>query len=553
MRPTTARAVVARAVWLLAAAAAMHPMPRSDGAAAALAAGAGASPLPRVRLRLRGGSSRGLAAAQAVELAVAPQEAAAALASCAPSDMASFESPAAVNKALAAMPAVPPPARASLLPALLRSALGRAGAWKKGSSIARTLRLLSELHLSALAPPPGADAGGARGGATPPTPCAALTESVRALAAALVSHGVLNAGILATFSAASVADALASLAALGPGPTVPDDVLSLLYAQAAQAGVASVREGCDLLWAGSVLRLQSAALLLQVEETLSHGLAPALGMPEIADLFWASVEGNWLPGGLPHGGNGANSSSAQGAHAHGASIEDAARALLLQVCRQALPVLKAGSDEQDPQALVPLLLSALSLLERSSAASAHHQSPGAPAANASAGGERRQGEETLREGLCRVVAALCDSLRGRRFAPGEFGRHPARDPTCGEWLHRAREVLPKLRALSQARYVLLRSPPAEGGEDGTALGLALEASARAAACLFRRLVPASLDFYAAPTAGVELDAACHVTQELLAWANVRIGYYLWQSFCFVCVCVWLRVDTGQARVRACAC
>jgi hypothetical protein len=276
----------ARAVWLLATAAAMHPVWSGEMTTVRVrgVGHAGARADIAEPLRLRGGlagvpaspspSSRGLAAAQVVELADSIQEAAAALATCAPADMASFATPSAVNRALAAMRAVPASTRASILPALIRNALARVGKWTKGSSIARTLRLLSELHLSAH--DVGATTVRSGEGQAPTAPPATPAEPVVALAHALVSQGVLDAGILASFSAASVADALASLVALGfqsngqvghaarELPAISADVLASLTAQAAQAGVASVKEGCDLLWACSALRLLSPTLITQV-------------------------------------------------------------------------------------------------------------------------------------------------------------------------------------------------------------------------------------------------------------------------------------------------
>jgi len=482
-------AMPARSVWMIAVVVALHPVWSGERATARVGHAGPRAGIAKP-IRLRGGlacvpasppSSQGLAAAQVVELADSLQEAAAALATCAPADMASFATPSAVNRALAAMRAVPAATRASILPALIRNGLARVGTWTKGSSIARTLRLLSELHLSAH---DGRATSVDRRGEdqAPPAPPATPVEPVVALAHALVSQGVLDASILASFSAASVADALASLVALGfqsngqvghaagELPAISADVLASLTAQAAQAGVASVKEGCDLLWA-------------------------------------------------------------------------AARALLLQACRLALSHLKGGGGAtdtrdsmHDSQALVQLLLLASSLLDRSCVAPAHASS-GIPSAVASA-----DGAYSLRAGLCQVIATLCahlcEHLGQERFATGKFGRHPARDPACGEWLHRAQQALPIVHAVSQGRRALMRAAAGEGGEGGADLELALEASTRAAVCLFRRLTPASFDVHIAPTASAYSDAVCHVTSDLLdavcrvtsdllAWADVRIGYYLW--------------------------
>lgn len=279
-------ALAARAVVCLMAASAIHPVSSGDRnpARARGIGNAGVRSSIATPLLLRGGlagvpasptlSSRGLAAAQVAELADTMEEVGEALATCAPEDMSSFGTPLAINRALAAMKAVPAATRSSILPALIRNALARVGAWTKGSSIARTLRLLQSCTAQPSEPSDdGALSVDRRGqGKALPTPA----EPVVALAHALVSHGVLNAGIRASFSAASVADALASLVALGfqsdgkighanrELPAISTHLLTSLTSQAAQAGVASVKEGCDLLWAGAAMKLQSPAIITLV-------------------------------------------------------------------------------------------------------------------------------------------------------------------------------------------------------------------------------------------------------------------------------------------------
>ena len=113
-----------------------------------------------VMLRLRGGSISymGPFVAQRVELAESLQEAAALLSTCSAEDMAFFSSREAINRALSAMRQVPATAIEGTLPALLKSAKGCISLWRRGSSIARTLRLLSDLHPHLLSSSTGAAA-----------------------------------------------------------------------------------------------------------------------------------------------------------------------------------------------------------------------------------------------------------------------------------------------------------------------------------------------------------------------------------------------------------
>ena len=132
-------AMPARSVWMIAVVVALHPVWSGERATARVGHAGPRAGIAKP-IRLRGGlacvpasppSSQGLAAAQVVELADSLQEAAGALATCAPADMASFATPSAVNRALAAMRALPAATRASILPALIRNGLARVGTWTK--------------------------------------------------------------------------------------------------------------------------------------------------------------------------------------------------------------------------------------------------------------------------------------------------------------------------------------------------------------------------------------------------------------------------------------
>ena len=100
-------------------------------------------------LCLRGGSiGRGVAAAQQVELADSPQEAAAVLVTCTAAEMGFFSSPAAIDRALAGMRVVKDGPRArKMLPTLVQNAKLHMHLWRTGRGLARTLRLLADLHL----------------------------------------------------------------------------------------------------------------------------------------------------------------------------------------------------------------------------------------------------------------------------------------------------------------------------------------------------------------------------------------------------------------------
>ena len=260
-----------------------------------------------VMLRLRGGSISymGPFVAQQVELAESLQEAAALLSTCSAEDMAFFSSREAINCALSAMRQVPATAIEGTLPALLKSAKGCISLWRRGSSIARTLRLLSDLHPHLLSSSTGGAAAfvNSTAVAASPMPRLALADFAQAL-----TSRVLDDSIQLTFSTASVIDCLACLEALGfqssatgtlvqqpHRPVISASVLDALQRLALQQPVSRARDGADLLRASAALQHQSAALIAHV----AHALAPAqcgttLDISSVSDLLRTAVQGKWL-------------------------------------------------------------------------------------------------------------------------------------------------------------------------------------------------------------------------------------------------------------------
>ena len=289
----------------------------------------------RLLPRLRGGSARFLLTQQ-IELSQSPEEAAELLTECVPEDMANFATPEGVNRVLAVMLQFPPPAIAETLPALLLHAQGRTALWRRGSTISRTLRLLSDLHHSVALPTKPPESSPSPTDADFDDSCPrrhfswAVTdvgeEPLRALAQSL-AYRALDPDIVATFSAAAVADVLASLAALGfhgseaghadadgSRPTgdsrsLAGSMLEALQRRAAQTPIANAREGCDLLWPCAALRWQSPELIAHVCAALfsphcgggggyrtpgrdTWRISPTLA--DAVDLLAAAVDGKWL-------------------------------------------------------------------------------------------------------------------------------------------------------------------------------------------------------------------------------------------------------------------
>jgi hypothetical protein len=305
--------------------------------------------------RLRGGSISymGPFVAQRVELAESLQEAAALLATCSAADMEFFSSREAINRALSAMRQVPATAIERTLPALLKSAKGCISLWRRGSSIARTLRLLSDLHPHLLSSSTGAAAAfvNSTAVAASPMPRLALAHFAQALASR-----VLDDSIQLTFSTASVLDCLACLEALGfqssatgtlgqqlHRPVISASVLDALQRLALQQPVSRARDGADLLRASAALQHQSAALIAHV----AHALAPAqcgttIDISSVSDLLRTAVQGKWLVmqrrRAAVSGGEGGGRGGEVGQASANVSVSE--RKLLVQLCQGCPAILR---------------------------------------------------------------------------------------------------------------------------------------------------------------------------------------------------------------------
>ena len=427
---------------------------------------------------LRGGRPQCAGLETMISLAESPEEAAEILATCSAADMQLLCKPDAINRALSAVRLLPKDTSAELLLALLQSAREHAALWSRGSVIARTLRLLSDLRLRS-----------AWGD------CPAL-----GILAEVVVLRALDSDVLATFSARAVLDCLVSLAGLGFKSSSADSdsgsdslpleatVLGALQDRALHLAI-TPPEAIDLMWASSALQRLPARLISHASHALRGTQADALEISHVADLLWAVAEWSWLfapagetseqpphhPGArqIPPAETEAEAEAEAGAEAipsprgtrHVSLLLQAGRAMALQAVRRGVGVLRSVKGPAAADAhLGCMLRSATVLLEGSVLGPL-----GVVQAGPERGGdwERGAGRQQVEhpwsnafcQGLCDLLMLLCRKLAVAR--PAEWATAPAaaapREGRGGGAVfpfHGDDVVVEKLRAVTQARAAL---------------------------------------------------------------------------------------------------